>query len=218
MGRLKTNILDAATGKIGNVVVYEMYGKTYIRSKPDRIKDRKSPAQLAQRRKMVLMIDFLRPFIKLIRVTYAHEAVGRSAYQAAQSYNLKNAIEGIYPDQMVSPNKALLSVGSVILPETITVTKKEEGLLFEWDPTFHPQANNKDTLVVIARERERHFVDYRVTGARRSDKSYFWPTELFTYGAIDVWIAFRSHQEDDMSDSLYLGSLCENYGLELEKV
>ncbi len=207
MGRLKKNILDAATGKIGNVVVYEMYGKTYIRSKPDSIKDKKSPAQLAQRRKMVLMIEFLRPFLRLIRLTYAHEAIGRSAYQAAQSYNLRNAIEGAYPNQVISFKKVLFSVGSIILPETITVTRKKDGLLFEWNPPCSPQSNNKDTLVVIARERERHFVDYRLTGAQRSDKAYFWPTGLFTYGTIDVWIAFRSHQEDDMSDSLYLGSI-----------
>ncbi len=43
MERLKANILDAATGIIGNVVIYIMYGKTYIRSKPNNTKDKKSP-------------------------------------------------------------------------------------------------------------------------------------------------------------------------------
>lgn len=42
MRRLKANILNAASVTIGNVGVYEMYGKTYIRSKPDKYKNLKS--------------------------------------------------------------------------------------------------------------------------------------------------------------------------------
>ncbi len=205
MARLKTNILDAATGKIGNVVVYEMYGKTYIRSKPSGYKDKQSIAQLAQRQKMTLTNAFLRPFKELIKVTFAHEAIGRSAFHAAKSFNLKNAIEGTYPDQIISPEKAVLSTGSILLPENVLLTKKEDGLFFEWNPSYHPHASHLDTLVVMARERERHFVKYRVTGAQRSDQSYFWPMDLFKYGTIDVWIAYRSHKEDDMSETLYLG-------------
>lgn len=205
MARIKNNILDAGTGSIGPVVIYKMYGKTYMRSKPDKYRDRKSPAQLAQRRKLTLSLEFLRPFKKLLRVTYAHEAVGRSAFQAAQSYNLKNAIQGDYPEQTINPAKALLSVGKVILPESITLTKKENGLLFEWAPGYTEQAARKDTLVVMARIREQHFTDYRFTGARREDNAYLWPTELFKHGALDVWIAFRGYQEDDMSNSKYLG-------------
>lgn len=207
MGKLKTNILDAASGKIGPVVVYEMYGNTYIRSKPSGYNDRKSTPQLIQRQKMTLVNRFLKSFSKLIKITFAHEAKGRSAFSAAKSFNLKKAIDGTYPDQFINPEKAVLSTGTIILPDHIQMTQQEQGLLFEWDPPYHPQASSLDTLVVIAREREHHLVKYRLTGAQRSDQSYFWPMDLFNYGTIDVWAAFRSYKEDDMSESIYLGTI-----------
>lgn len=208
MARLKTNILDAATGSIGNVVVYEMYGKTYVRSKPEKVKNRKrSPAQKRQQQKMNVVVDFQRPFTKLFRVTFAHEAVGRSAYQAAQSFNLKNAVTGNYPDQTIDPAKAFLSAGSIQLPEEMQVTPKEGGLLFEWKNGHFTNVSPFDTLVVMARMQDRPVGDYRVTGIRRSELSYFWSTKLTQYGTIDVWMAFRSEKEDDMSNTFYLGRI-----------
>ncbi|TAJ00329.1 hypothetical protein DMA11_24855, partial [Marinilabiliaceae bacterium JC017] len=74
MARLKNTILDAESGSLGPVVVYSMYGRSYVRSKPSQYRDKKSPAQLAQRQKFQLILNFLRPFKDLIRITFAREA------------------------------------------------------------------------------------------------------------------------------------------------
>ena len=62
MARLKNSLLKGMSGSIGELILYEMGGETYARSKPANYKDRKSPTQLNQREKLILINDFLRPF------------------------------------------------------------------------------------------------------------------------------------------------------------
>ncbi|MGV8829086.1 MAG: DUF6266 family protein [Breznakibacter sp.] len=101
---------------MGNVIAYEMFGKCYMRSLPGQFHDRKSVQQLAQRQRMQLVNAFLSPYKEVLRMIFQHQANGRSAFQAAKSYNLLHAIEGTYPEQYVNLSKALVSMGKVPLP------------------------------------------------------------------------------------------------------
>ncbi|WP_075602271.1 hypothetical protein [Saccharicrinis aurantiacus] len=59
MARLKTNILDAALGKVGNVLLYERNGLACMRSMISYYRDKKSDKQLRQRQKMSLIMVLL---------------------------------------------------------------------------------------------------------------------------------------------------------------
>lgn len=197
------NINDGSSGKIGNVVTYQMYGKSYMRSLPAQYRDKKSDKQLAQRQKMQLVNDFLGPYKDVIRIGFKDTAVGRSAYSAAKSYNLLQAVGGDYPEQYIDYTKALVSLGSVSLPEEATITIVNEGLLIEWNHSGerHPS----DTLLVIANQRGQYLTDFKLTGVERREESYLWKVDWAGNGKYDVWLVFRDYKERSFSNSVWLG-------------
>ncbi|TLX66413.1 hypothetical protein E9993_23425, partial [Labilibacter sediminis] len=175
MARIDNKLLKDAKGSYADAVIYTMDGQTYVRSKPAQYKDRKSIKQLVQRQKMTLVNDFLRPFSELIKLTFAMEAEGKRMFAKAQSYNLKNGLSGIYPDQKIDKAKALLSKGSLLLPAEAKVTLTPDGLLFTWSTETEPEyAHANDTLLVIIRRSDSLASDYSFTGVKRCEGSFLW--------------------------------------------
>jgi hypothetical protein len=207
MARTGENILSHSTGSIGNAVYYTMHGKNFVRSKPSKYTDRKSEAQLIQRAKMKAVTDFLSPFKDLVRITWAGEATGRAPYHAAKSELMRNALEGSYPDIRIKKEAALLSKGNLPLPGKVTVTIKDDGLLAEWTDGSEVSAKHgRDTFVVIALDKKTGNSEHKFTGIQRSAKSYMWKPgfEISQDNKPDLWIAFRSNNETEMSNSLYV--------------
>ncbi len=210
MAKIGDNIMGAGQGKIGDVVIYTMHGKNFMRAKPSKYTDRKSEAQLSQRAKMKAVTGFMTPFRELIRKTWATEAVGRAPYHAAKSQIMRNAVQGNYPDYTINRETALLSKGALPLPGEVSVSLQESGLLVEWTNSDESEKlHGRDTLVVIAQDRQTGSCEYKFTGARRTDKHYLWELNLpvLQDKIPDVWIAFRKVDESEMSDSRYVRQL-----------
>lgn len=206
MARIKQNTLNLEKGSIGGLVVYQMYGNTYVRAKPSSYKDAKSLLQEINRQKLMLVQVFLRPFKSLLRLSFQYEK-GRSAYHAAMSYNMKSAVTGSYPNQEIDLSKVLLSKGDLPLPANIKMEKSDIGITIKWDYLQHPNSDHRDTLIVMSHKKNSCNAEYRQTAAQRSDT-----TAIFTHlnkdsGMYDIWIAFRKYDETAISDSHYLGSI-----------
>ncbi len=206
MARLTNNNLNSGSGSLGSVVVYNMYGKSYMRSKPTKYTDRKSPAQLAQRQKMEKVKDFLQPFKDLVRITFAGEAVGHSAYHSAYSYNMHSGLQGEYPEIEINKQSALLSKGPLPLPENAQISIGSEGILFQWDDIPENKSAGSNMLIVMAKHISGNAVDFRLTGTSLLEKQFLWKTRLplDSPADLDIWLAFQKPGEMKMSNSLYL--------------
>lgn len=206
MAILKQSLLESGTGKLGSLVVYNRNGKTCVRSKPAEYHDRRSPAQLAQRQRMMLVKEFLHPFKQLLRRTFASEAISRPAYHSAQSYNMKHGIEGAYPDQRINLQEAMLSRGPIPLPKTIRATLTPKGIQFIWDTYLTgADASGSDVLLVMLRIPGTDLTDYQFTGVRRSAGNFLWGTRFpEQVTRPDLWIAFRNRDETAMSNSCHV--------------
>jgi len=207
MARYKNKLFDSITGSLGPAVVYQMYGKTYVRTKPEDYKDRKSKAQLSQRQKFMMVMHFLKPFKDLLRISFASQAIGRSAYHAAQSYNLKNGLMGEYPGYLIDLQEALLSYGPLPLPEQMSVVRQQDGFEIKWQTdSLNKSPRGKDMLIVIGQPiYGQHDIEFRFTGICRSDQQFHWVTALSEHPKIHLWIAFQNQSQTEMSNSLYLG-------------
>lgn len=204
------NLFDSGKGSLGNLVFFRRLGKTYVRTKPIRYSDRKSPAQLVQRQRMQSMNRFLKPFGSLIRITFTPEATGRTALHAAQSYNMRHAFAGEYPAIHVDNNKVLLSRGQLPLPQDFSITAHPEGLLIEWINGDEASGNRMyDTLVLMAWSESAGWGDYKFSEAYRKEGHYIWKPALpLQENEIpDVWIAFRNQEQSEMSDSRYISKI-----------
>lgn len=207
MVQIKNKLLQEGKGAIAGMVIYTVQGKTYARSLPDQYNDRKSTAQLAQRRRMVLVMDFLKPFKELLRFTFPGEPGKRCGYFAAKSYNLRNGLKGEYPGIQINKQTALLCHGPVPVPIQMEVVRLGDALLFEWDTILSDSAGAPDdTLVVMARQVLSHASDYQFTGVKRQTGRYLWQPDLpVDGGEAKVWVAFRRSDQVVMSDSCFLG-------------
>ena len=199
------NLFDSGRGRLGNLVFYRMNGMNIVRTKPAHFHDSKSPAQLAQRQRMKVVNDFLKPFLQLIRITFPPQKAGRTARSESQSYIMRHALAGEYPGMYVDKSKALLSRGPLPVPVSAKVTAHPDGVLIEWEngseaagPRVH------DTLLVVAQDAKTGSANYRFTEARRADGRYVWKP-VPASGQVAVWIAFRNQAQTEMSDSLYVG-------------
>ncbi len=201
------NLLDGGKGKLGNLVFYKMNGSSYVRTRPAKYRDRKSPAQLAQRQRMQVVNNFLRSFRGLVQVTFAAEAAGRSALQAARSYNMRYGFTGEYPDIRVDRSKALLSRGPLPLPAGMSVSAQPDGLLIRWEngPEATGSAAN-DTLIVIAWNEKTGNGIYEFTSVRRTEGEYLWklPQPETVDSLQGVWVAFRNLKLNSVSDSIWI--------------
>lgn len=207
MARLSNKILRDGFGSIGGMIVYTVEGNTYVRSKPSQYNDRKSATQLAQRQRMVLVMDFLKPFKKLVKFTFPGESGKRSGYFAAKSWNLKHGLKGTYPGILMDRQKALLCHGPVALPGLLVVSRLGQELVIGWDGGGADiQGDPNDTLVVMAQVVRSHQADFQFTGVKRSKGRYRWQPELPDDGKKwHVWVAFRRADQVTMSDSRYVG-------------
>ena len=204
MAQIKNGINGIVSGKAGNVVFYTMYGKNIVRSKPSpSVKSRKpSLKQNTQRQKMTLIQQLLQPFKDLIKITFAPVTLNNAAYHVAKSYNMRQAIKGDhFPNMAIDWQKTLISAGNLELPEKAEKTQSENGLGFTWSVNT---GRYSDSLLVVALSKKDKQLVYRFTGISRSQGHFKWDIDL-EQKEWHVWIAFRSKDETNMSNSLYLG-------------
>ncbi len=202
MARTTNSLLKGMSGKIGDLIIYEMDGKTYARSKPTSYKDSKSPLQLNQRQKLILVNDLLRPFKDILKKTFFNKENTKRPYLRAQSYNLKYGTTGFYPDLEIDYKKAFLCKGSLPMSKNVKALYTEGGIVIEWE---NIKGYSKDTLFVMLRQKNTVYSMYKFTGVERSEEYYLWKdTAKYKSDEIQLWIAFRDPTEEEMSDSLYV--------------
>ena len=201
------NLFDSGRGRLGNLVLYKMKGRNIVRTKPEHYSDRKSPAQLAQRQRMQAINNFLKPFSKLLTTTFDPESERLTARQAAQSYNMRNALAGEYPDIYVDKSRALLSRGPLPVPVRAWMGTDPEGLLLQWENGEEASGNNaSDTLLVMAVFPDQSNCIYQFSETRRSASRYLWKIQVpeKENALPDVWIAFSDGLRTRISNSTYV--------------
>lgn len=151
MGRIKDSNAFGFSGRIGNVVSCYRHGGYYLRTLPDKVRQPDTDRQLAQRMRFALVQQFLQPVKAFIRTGFAAEAQRRSAYSAAMSVNLMQAIAGEWPDLYIDPAKVLLSRGTLPGADGLTLTPHNHRAVFAWNNTT-PGTNPADraTLILVA--------------------------------------------------------------------
>ena len=125
MAVINQGILGGFSGKVGTVIGGTWKGISYMRSIPASVSNPRTPAQVEQRAKFSAVGKFLHPLTSFLRIGFKSAAVKMSAYNAAMSFNLKNAITGIFPAFDIDYSKVLISQGSLpgaLNPATVSAT------------------------------------------------------------------------------------------------
>lgn len=209
MGKISQGILGGLSGKVGNIIGGNWKGIDYIRIKPSSVANPRTEGQVNQRNKFSATISFLQPNKGFLNVGYKAFAVKRTAFNAAMSYTLVNAIVGTAPNFNVDYSLALLSKGSLSTPLNPTKDLATAGqVTFGWDDnSTDGNANATDKAMVLAYNPSKKESIYLLDGAIRTATTQVLTLPAsYTGDTIELFMAFVSENGSIVSNSVYLGS------------
>ena len=209
MGTIKKGILGGFSGKVGNVVGASWKGVDYIRSLPSKVRNPRSKGQVAQRTRFSLIAKFVRALLPVIRVGFKQSAGAyNSAYSAAVSYNVQNAVKGEHPDFEIDFSNAMLSKGGLTGTYEATATREPGILNAEWEPVARGNASVEDHVVIAAYNPIKEEAMYDLHAASRGDGSgeLQLPT-AWDGDEVEAFVMFISEDGKQVSDSVYTGRL-----------
>jgi hypothetical protein len=209
MGKISQGILGGLSGKVGNIIGGSWKGIDYIRIKPTSVANPRTEGQVNQRNKFSATIQFLKPNKDFLNVGFKAFAIKKTAFNAAMSYVLGNAITGAAPNFNVDYSLALLSRGSLSNPVNGSVDLSTSNqVTFSWDDnSAEGNANATDKAMVLAYNPSKKESMYLLNGSVRTaiSQTLALPTS-YTGDTIQLFMAFVSENGKVVSNSVYLGS------------
>jgi hypothetical protein len=207
MGTIVKGILGGFSGKVGTVVGSKWKDRAVMKSVPGPRKGNPTLLQLQQQARFTLMIKFLQPLTALFNETFSSGTVGMSGFNKAFSYNILNAVSGVYPALAVNFPMLLVSKGDLPNATAPAVTSPLAGqLAFKWtDNSGLGKARATDMAVVaVFCEELKHWI-YNVNTADRSAGTYTLDVSVFSGKPIQTFLGFLSADGNFVSNSLYTG-------------
>jgi hypothetical protein len=134
----KSKNLFSVSGKVGNVVFYERFGKTYVRTKPVYIKRKnKTEGQLITQKRFKLASKIIRSLLPLIRKTYKEVKETGSPYHKAIGQTIQYAFRGETAEELSLDIRFLpIAYGSLSPLNSLKVQESEEKtnrMELQWD-------------------------------------------------------------------------------------
>jgi len=209
MGIANNGLFGGHTGKIGDLVFYELNGKIVVRSIG---KSQKPPTENQQRAQKDLKIvsetiKTLRPFIELGFSTMIGDT-GMNTHNLAVKYNIKNVIKGTFPNQEIACNKLLVSKGTLKSAQNCVVTQTTDTLQFSWDT--NPQMawpESTDQVMMLAYFPASKKVAYSLYGNSRLSGSDELDIPVDLRGEyMETYVSFIAADRKGVADSIYTGS------------
>ncbi|HEY3371173.1 MAG TPA: DUF6266 family protein [Prolixibacteraceae bacterium] len=210
MGTIKKGILGGFSGIVGTVIGATWKGIDYMRSIASSISNPNTPAQLEHRARFGTVIHFLQPLTAFLRIGFKSQAIKMSAFNAAMSYNLENALTGAYPVFDIDYSKAMVSRGKLAVAlNPVAAAVAGVGIDFTWeDNSLSAGAlpNDKVLLVVYNPAKQLAITveagNTRVSGAQSVNLPSF-----FEGDEVQCYIAFQNANQSAVSNSQYVSSL-----------
>ena len=125
MGTIKQGILGGFSGRVGTVVGSTWNSVHYMRALALSLGNPRTEKQQSQRSKFALTLSFLQAITPYVREGYRNYADRCTAFNAAMSYLLKNAVTDSGPDISIDYAKAMVARGS--LTPVFVVEAASEG-------------------------------------------------------------------------------------------
>jgi hypothetical protein len=209
MGTIKQGVLGGFSGKVGVVVGGSWKGISYMRGLAQNVKNPRTPAQIGQRTKFGLAIRQLKPLTALLRTGWKQYADGMSAFNAAMSYTLANAITGSYPDYRIDPSMMLISRGSLTPASSAGATVAAGNITVKWsDNSGAGSAAQTDRALIAVLNPVRGEAVSTDEGAERMTGSQTIAMPPHWAGdSVHVYLGFISEDAREVATSLYLGAI-----------
>ena len=208
MGKIKGGILGGFSGKVGSVVGASWKGIDYIRSLPSSVRNPRTPGQVKQRNKFSAVINFLSQITPLLRIGFKNYTGQQSAFNAAMSYNILNAVTGTGADITLNYPRVLISRGKLFGAPRGNATVVESEIILNWDSVVSGSASLNDQAFVLLYNSTMGEAKYFVDECIRSEGGYMFEfTPAWKGCEVECYVGFVSEDGKEVSNSLYLGQV-----------
>lgn len=210
MGTINHGITGGFSGKVGPVVGANWNGIDFMRSRSNNFSDAKSAAQLDQRARLTTIIEFLKPLKDILRVGFKSKAVRMTAYNAATSYHMENALMGTSPDYQIDYSRVMVSQGKLpgaLNPAAFLGSPAE--IWFTWENNsakIGARADDKAVLVVYNAARQKA-ISYLGGSTRIGGSQSINLPDSFSGDEVHCYISFQNAGQSVISNSQFIGSL-----------
>ncbi|MDD3480059.1 MAG: DUF6266 family protein [Paludibacteraceae bacterium] len=207
MGTIKQGILGGFSGKVGTVIGGSWKGISYMRSQAQNIKNPRTEAQMEQRSKFALTLAFLKPITSYVRTGFKTYANKQTAFNAAMSYTVKNAITGEYPDYALDFSLALVSRGSLMSAENAAAAASSGKITFSWnDNSGVGDALATDLAMPLVFNKDKGEAVFNTAAATRADGTAEVNTPADWVGdKVELYLGFISADGKTVANSVSLG-------------
>jgi len=150
MGKSSQGIHGGFTGRVGNIVGSQLRGKQVLRIRPASVANPNTEKQRSQRDRFGMVNRFLSSQSALVKIGFRSFSARQSAFNAAASYNLKNAVIGVFPEVQLSYADLKLSKGNLPALSGLTMAfTAPDTLSLQWtDNSSRAFAAATDVLMV----------------------------------------------------------------------
>ncbi len=210
MGKISQGILGGFSGKVGNVIGGNWKGIDYMRVRPASVSNPQTEGQVDQRSKFSTVLGFLQPLRGFLKIGFRGYAIKMTEFNSAMSYNVKNAVIGVYPDYVIDFESALISRGGLTGALNPTVNSPAVGQVqFNWvDNSIDGNARPTDRAMVLVYNPARNEAVYVTDGSARSIGNHTLTVpDQYSGDTVYTFIAFISEDRKEVSNSKYVGEL-----------
>ncbi|TXD56904.1 hypothetical protein ES044_16045 [Polaribacter sp. IC066] len=209
MGKIAQGILGGLSGKVGNIIGGSWKGIDYIRIKPSSVANPRTEGQVNQRSKFKITLEYLQANKDFIKIGYKAFATKKTEFNAAMSYVLNNAVDGVAPNFAIDYSLALLSRGglSSVLNGTTDLTTAGQ-VTFAWgDNSTDGNANATDkAMVSVYNPSKKESISILVGADRTVGSQVVTIPNTYVGETVEMFMAFVSDDGTKVSNSVYLGS------------
>src|SRR5690606_33786172 len=171
MARIKNGLIS---GKIGEVVHYQVRGKQFLRKRPQR-EAPPTEGEIHGQDLLKVVNSWVKPLLEFIRIGFRGYNERYEGWNAAVSVVHREALQRDGDIYWVDPAKARVSHGSLPLAKNLQAQLQPGGRVdFSWDPSGVSGCSPRDRVMLLAYNVEqklavpRTFGNIRHTGSDRS--------------------------------------------------
>ena len=212
MGKISQGVLGGFSGKVGNVVGGSWKGIDYMRIKPASVANPRTAAQVDQRSKFSIVLNFLQPMTEFLRVGFKLYAKKMTQFNSAMSYNLNHAVTGAYPNFSIDYPNVLVSRGQLNGAIGAAATSTNPATVdFTWVDNSGPgrsKASTTDKAMLLLYNASKGIAVYNLEGESRDTGAQSLDTPAdFSGDDVEAFMAFISEDGSQVSNSVYVGSV-----------
>jgi len=203
MARMKRNIGELVSGKIGNVVFYQLHDKSYVRAAPVRKKDSWTEEQQFHRQRISKASGYWRSLRSEIM-----SKIWNSAAEQMNGYAwfMKATMPALEMDGTLIDAKLLkVSAGKLTVPQQLIAERHPDNasiVVVSWqnDPHIKGERLN-DELMVVSNTGDQ-FSQVTATGIKRGAKNGSFELPQHPTAATHVYLFMASRDREEFSESI----------------